>query len=721
VESNLNTSVPSPINKFNSSISVKRRSCKVLPEINSPVKTIVEIVAQSHVEKVLDDDSGPMLPETQALKVEDEKESDDDLESFEVAGDIEKTSRAVKEEVISNELSADAENQPEPFKDKSLVDKPKSTGRKSRRFVLNSCFKGSDSDEKKVTSDSGTCSTINGDMAAETPLTSNLRKLKRSRKLESKLSINAPSIKNDSTSLELRVDDTETQPFVPQSSANENLCIEIAGEQETQPLPKDPEVLLPGEVGNEIDMYAETQPLHESDSEEPTMKKDKLVDTNIVTEKMNKRSRSKKQPLSGTAQTDSRRKSGRKGDNQIEEPSPKIKLTRNNRGRKAKEIPQEVSHKVVIKVDKKKALSKDNRRSKVLRIPSSLLIQSPATEDMFVDDADLIPSPVVSNVQEVSLENRPIRTRASKAVKNKVEVPSSSNNRKGNRLTRGATTSGTSNIQSIKLTPINEIIKSNTRRKSIDDFSPRSIDKMEEPKKLSRGESKTVKDTKRLIHMPLPKSNEETTDNVTDADNEVNEIVEPGQAVEKDINQKGKTLRKKIDHSQLVIGDETVDRSSINKSNRRGRSARFKPNMGDILTETFGQKGQSKCIDANNVKEKCQERINKEESEYSNHSVELKKVSKQDSEGIRSRTGDRKRRTDRNMVEEGDNCQEERSKKEPESSEVFKKKKESDLSGKKLHTGASQIDGDVSNSRSRGRKRPAEEILTPGSSRKKKG
>jgi len=118
-------------------------------------------------------------------------------------------------------------------------------------------------------------------------------------------------------------------------------------------------------------------------------------------------------------------------------------------------------------------------------MPSSLLIGSPAAEDMFVDDADKIPSPLTNGTPVIPLKTKAIRKLRSKVPENEVvdeveciDEDQPVEKKRTVRTSRSSRATGIKNAQSGKLLPNDETLPAQSR-KSIDDFSPRSKDKME--------------------------------------------------------------------------------------------------------------------------------------------------------------------------------------------------------------------------------------------------
>eukprot|EP00092_Neocalanus_flemingeri_P032360 GFUD01035183.1.p1 GENE.GFUD01035183.1~~GFUD01035183.1.p1 ORF type:complete len:1270 (-),score=392.62 GFUD01035183.1:426-4235(-) len=519
-------SIIAPVTKLNKSVSVRRRSSTPEEVISSikeatPCKVITEIIAEvvSPV-KSSESDSGPMLPETQALRVDEEELSDEEIDGMfveeqkdsEIKPDEQNTKidNVVEEETLGKgkrvrKLTPKAEKLKTESKiqDKEDSETPvnkKDINKSRKRWSLSS--KSVTKDELQVKSTRSRKSeaaivpepeksTVNeiesnentaqeSDDLIETPLapaTNRLKRGKRGMKASGKDTTikhvtNASDVAEvDSTNLE----PVETQPWVPSTEIVDTM--KDTDEEPTQPYERDPEVLLPGQSGIEVDTYAETQPLEETVNEEPVVKKGKISDGYVPpVKKSSRRSQVPKTPLdhqapsrnnkrksaiealadlqpasaetpSTSAEADgkSRRrnlklppkpplysKTEETTDTQkivkqnqaasAETPSTSAEADGKSRRRNLKLPPRplldsktEETTDIQEIVIPNQAVNKLGRRRNKLKMPSSLLIESPAAEDMFVDDADQIPSPLTNGTPVIPFKSKSSRKFRSKA------------------------------------------------------------------------------------------------------------------------------------------------------------------------------------------------------------------------------------------------------------------------------------------------------------------
>merc|ERR1712013_348337 len=134
--------------------------------------------------------------------------------------------------------------------------------------------------------------------------------------------------------LEVEPTDTEVAETHLWSNPTENAEPQLDDEKETQPYSVDAEVLLPGESGVDVDTEAETQPLEETVTEEPVMKKSKIVAA--PPRKTRGGAKVSKPPLECAVPARSGRRSAIQA---IAELQPSIEVKQTNRGR-SKKLPE---------------------------------------------------------------------------------------------------------------------------------------------------------------------------------------------------------------------------------------------------------------------------------------------------------------------------------------------------------------------------------------------
>merc|ERR1711892_337212 len=289
----------------------------------------------------------------------------------------------------------------------------------------------------------------------------------------------------------------------------------------TQPFEKDSEVLLPGQSGVEVDSYAETQPLEETVNEEPIVKKSKIANDIVPpVKKSSRRSQLPKPPLEELVPArGGKRRSAVQAMVDLQPVETKAahkdedRQIGKSRGKSLKVTaslmldPEESEVTNKTNAVKNLVMNKLGRRNKKLKMPSSLLIESPAADDMFVDDADRIPSPLTNGTPVIPLKTRATRKFRSKAPEKDRLVDESEaidedepvEERRTVRISRSSRVNDTANVQPVKAKPDSTDAQTvpGPSRKSIDDFSPRSKTKMEpkldKPNKLKQGKRKPDK------------------------------------------------------------------------------------------------------------------------------------------------------------------------------------------------------------------------------------
>merc|ERR1711892_517038 len=289
----------------------------------------------------------------------------------------------------------------------------------------------------------------------------------------------------------------------------------------TQPFEKDSEVLLPGQSGVEVDSYAETQPLEETVNEEPIVKKSKIANDIVPpVKKSSRRSQLPKPPLEELVPAKGgKRRSAVQA--MVDLQPVETKAAHNDENRqigKSRGKSLKVAASLMLDPEESEVTNKTNavkdlvmnklgRRNKKLKMPSSLLIESPAADDMFVDDADRIPSPLTNGTPVIPLKTRSTRKFRSKAPEKDKLVDESEaidedepvEKRRTVRISRSSRVNDTANVQPVKAKPDSTDAQTvpGPSRKSIDDFSPRSKTKMEpkldKPNKFKQGKRKPDK------------------------------------------------------------------------------------------------------------------------------------------------------------------------------------------------------------------------------------
>lgn len=550
------------VTKLSNPISVRRRSStpeEVLNIVKDPpashVRTeiIAEVVSPN---KSPDADSGPLLPETQALSVDEEEISEDEDELLtinvvqtkqEVNNSGEETAKEVNvnegESMGKGKRSRKLTPKAEMLKindeggnknfhaEQNVTSGSKKVVNKSRKSI-NKEVEDIESDSPKVLA--GRKQNKSEDLV-ETPFAS--KRLGRGKR------IIKPSRKSEMNEV------AETQPWVPAIKTIEHAIVPELNEEPTQPYERDPEVLLPGESGIEVDTCAETQPLglEETVSEEPISKKSKIADGYVPpVKKSSRRSQVSKPPLEDNVSSRiSKRKSAIQALESIlpsTSTSADTSIVGKSRGRSMK-LPgsllldsEEVENQNIKLVEKKKqAVNKLGRRKK-LKVPDSLLIESPAAADMFVDDADSIPSPLTNGTPVIPLKTkgtRKYRTKAqnSEAVTDDLEAiveDEPLERKKTVRSSRNSRALNNTNVQSVKPRVSRASLQqSGPSRKSLDDFSPRSKNKMTgvdmtvtageiqdgENKAVKKGAKKNTKESEEIEQVE-PKKNEAVEDGV---------------------------------------------------------------------------------------------------------------------------------------------------------------------------------------------------------------
>merc|ERR1719320_1033945 len=551
------------IKDINTSISVRRRS-KTPEDILTTNSTFKDVLSNSTRTEIIAEvvspvksvggDSGPLLPETQALKGDEEEFSDEGLEDLEIddgdtkikeaeSDDKKEETENVQEELQlgrgrrSKQLTQKAKEVlngkdqsnvdvigVSEDKNDSMVDKKgsvdatikKSEKRKSWKLAstvsAGPSNKTSPAEPKPIpTPSEGNISAGTGELV-ETPLATVAKRLQRGKRRTSRVSARVAEVEvkkviteNAEKILEVEPTDTEVAETQLWSNPTKNAEPQQDDEKETQPYSVDAEVLLPGESGVDVDTEAETQPLEETVTEEPVMKRSKIVAA--PPRKTRGGAKVYKPPLEEESKCAVPARSGRRSAIQaIAELQPSIEVKQTSRGR-SKKLPEPKQDNEEEPIVEKSMLNKLGRRRKTLKIPSSLLIESPVPEDMFVDDADNIPSPLTNGTPLIPLKTKATRKGRSKAPEVKVEEVEDCEQedeplekKRTVRSGRGArtATARTGNAQSVKPEPCQGSI-AGPSRKSIDDFSPRSKTKMEskpsKPEKGNRGKRKSDKIT----------------------------------------------------------------------------------------------------------------------------------------------------------------------------------------------------------------------------------